>query len=124
MVHGRVRWFWRELLNMVKQSSLIFFAASALAASCGDSRSEGIEIGLGASPLLCVDNAGNPVAGAECGEDRRCRDANGLLIEGTVCIEDSCTVTNEPQSKAFWKNHPDAWPVNELMLDDQTYPKA
>jgi hypothetical protein len=29
-----------------------------------------------------------------------------------------------PQGKGYWKNHPDAWPVNTLMLGSQTYTKT
>jgi hypothetical protein len=29
-----------------------------------------------------------------------------------------------PLGQGYWKNHPDAWPVNSLMLGSQTYTKA
>ena len=34
------------------------------------------------------------------------------------------TSTVCPKSQCYWKTHPDAWPVNSLMLGSQTYTKA
>ena len=36
----------------------------------------------------------------------------------------SVTAAPCPQSQGFWKNNPDAWPVNSLMLGSQTYTKT
>jgi hypothetical protein len=35
----------------------------------------------------------------------------------------SVTASPCPLTQGYWKNHPDAWPVNSLMLGSQTYTK-
>src|SRR5881296_459638 len=36
----------------------------------------------------------------------------------------TATATPCPLTEDYWKNHPDAWPVNSLMLGSQTYTKT
>jgi hypothetical protein len=51
------------------------------------------------------------------GENQRSEASNLYLINTRLNV--NCTYT-----QGFWKNHPDSWPVSELMLGDVNYTKA
>ncbi len=69
-------------------------------------------------PALTVDKSGDYVA--------------VLVVNDGICESepDACTVTGYvveyvcPKGVGFWKNHADMWPVDTLLLGDQTYSKS
>jgi hypothetical protein len=50
------------------------------------------------------------------------RNVTGSDYLDDVSVTDSAIVC--PLGQGYWKNHPDAWPVNTLMLGSQTYTKV
>jgi Kelch motif/Galactose oxidase, central domain len=48
---------------------------------------------------------------------------NGIPSDSTYVVVISAP-TVCPQGKGYWKNHPNAWPVERLTLGSQTYTKA
>ena len=51
----------------------------------------------------------------------------GRNVAGTDYLDDVSVTASPivcPLGQGYWKNHPDAWPVNSLMLGSQTYTNA
>lgn len=82
----------------MRRPSLVLMAVLALAACTGEYRSSpsGVD-----RPGLSVPEPGRA----------------GVTAHGVQ--QENCTLT-----QGFWKNHGEAWPVEELILGDTTYTKA
>jgi hypothetical protein len=56
---------------------------------------------------------------APSGVDPRSPSLSGSQPLRVTALQENCTLT-----QGFWKNHEDAWPVEELLLGNVTYTKA